>query len=152
MATKSPNPTDIYVGSRVKMQRLMTGLTQDKVATQLGITFQQLQKYEKGTNRIGASRLQAIARVLGVPVGFFFEQDDAKPVTLAGVDQPREVDLISSYLATREGLALNRAFMKIKNPKTRRSILELAKAMANVGDGGMVDFSDDQISSDAYLN
>jgi transcriptional regulator with XRE-family HTH domain len=72
MAKKSPNPTDKYVGSRVRMRRLMLGMSQEKLGEKLGLTFQQVQKYEKGTNRIGASRLQHIAQILKVPVSFFF--------------------------------------------------------------------------------
>ena len=73
MAKKSPNPTDKYVGSRVRMRRLMLSMSQEKLGEKLGLTFQQVQKYEKGTNRIGASRLQHIAQILKVPVSFFFE-------------------------------------------------------------------------------
>ena len=73
MAKKSPNPTDKYVGSRVRMRRLMLGMSQEKLGEKLGLTFQQVQKYEKGTNRIGASRLQHISQILKVPVAFFFE-------------------------------------------------------------------------------
>ena len=73
MAKKSPNPTDKYVGSRVRMRRLMLGMSQEKLGEKLGLTFQQVQKYEKGTNRIGASRLQHISQILKVPVSFFFD-------------------------------------------------------------------------------
>ncbi|RUY60953.1 XRE family transcriptional regulator, partial [Mesorhizobium sp. M7A.F.Ca.CA.001.13.1.1] len=70
---KKPNPIDIHVGSRIRLRRNMLGMSQEKLGENLGITFQQIQKYEKGTNRVGASRLQAIASILGVPVAFFFE-------------------------------------------------------------------------------
>jgi transcriptional regulator with XRE-family HTH domain len=73
MLTKAPNPVDRHVGSRVRMRRMLIGMSQEKLGEALGITFQQIQKYEKGTNRIGASRLHHIARVLGVPVEFFYE-------------------------------------------------------------------------------
>jgi transcriptional regulator with XRE-family HTH domain len=122
------------------MRRLTAGLTQDKVAKQLGVTFQQLQKYEKGRNRISASRLQVLAGILGVPAGFFFEQDEA--TTLAGIDPPKHSDHISRFLGTREGLELNRAFLKIPNPKTRKAILDLAKTMSSGLDGGSMDYSD----------
>ncbi|MDK9695891.1 MAG: helix-turn-helix transcriptional regulator [Siculibacillus sp.] len=133
---KSPNPIDIHVGSRVRLRRMMLGMSQEKLGEHLGITFQQIQKYEKGTNRIGASRLQAIARVLSVPVAFFFE--DAPGLAPVAGDQGFEDQAATSYvvdfLSSSEGLALNKAFIRIKDPKQRRKVVELVKAMA--GDEG----------------
>ena len=129
---KSPNPIDIHVGSRVRLRRMMLGMSQEKLGEHLGITFQQIQKYEKGTNRIGASRLQAIARVLSVPVAFFFE--DAPGLAPVAGDQGFEDQAATSYvvdfLSSSEGLALNKAFIRIKDPKQRRKVVELVKAMA----------------------
>ena len=129
---KSPNPIDIHVGSRVRLRRMMLGMSQEKLGEHLGITFQQIQKYEKGTNRIGASRLQAIARVLSVPVAFFFE--DAPGLAPVAGDQGFEDQASTSYvvdfLSSAEGLALNKAFIRIKDPKQRRKVVELVKAMA----------------------
>ncbi|WP_333825173.1 helix-turn-helix domain-containing protein [Pinisolibacter sp.] len=129
---KSPNPIDIHVGSRVRLRRMMLGMSQEKLGEHLGITFQQIQKYEKGTNRIGASRLQAIARVLSVPVAFFFE--DAPGLAPVAGDQGFEDQASTSYvvdfLSSSEGLALNKAFIRIKDPKQRRKVVELVKAMA----------------------
>src|SRR6185503_7237023 len=100
---KKPNPTDVHVGSRVRLRRMMLGMSQEKLGENLGITFQQIQKYEKGTNRIGASRLQHIARVLTVPVSFFFEDaPGALPGDASGsgmAEQPSAsyvVDFLSS--------------------------------------------------------
>jgi transcriptional regulator with XRE-family HTH domain len=128
---KSPNPIDTHVGSRVRLRRMMLGMSQEKLGEHLGITFQQIQKYEKGTNRIGASRMQAIARVLGVPVAFFFE--DAPGSTPVAGDQQfgaSPSSPIIDFLGTSEGLSLNRAFVRIVDPRQRRKLVELVKAMA----------------------
>ena len=130
MAKKAPNPIDKHVGSRVRMRRMMLAMSQEKLGDALGLTFQQVQKYEKGTNRIGASRLQQISHILQVPVAFFFE---GAP-NLAGQDGPRtdapSPAYVSDFLATSEGLALTKAFMKIKVPKLRRRIVDLVEEMA----------------------
>jgi transcriptional regulator with XRE-family HTH domain len=129
---KSPNPIDVHVGSRVRLRRMMLGMSQEKLGEHLGITFQQIQKYEKGTNRIGASRVQAIARVLTVPVSFFFE--DAPGVTPVaceqGFEEPQSASYVVDFLSSSEGLSLNKAFIRIKDPKQRRKVVELVKAMA----------------------
>ncbi|MEZ0000429.1 helix-turn-helix domain-containing protein [Sinorhizobium fredii] len=126
---KNPNPIDTFVGSRVRMRRLMVGMSQEKLADGLGITFQQVQKYEKGTNRIGASRLQAIADILGVHPSFFFQQDENQSrETAADVHESHE---ISSFVASKEGIALNRAFLKIADPVLRKKIIALVAAMAH---------------------
>ncbi|MCG5480132.1 helix-turn-helix domain-containing protein [Sinorhizobium alkalisoli] len=127
---KDPNPIDVFVGSRVRMRRLMVGLSQEKLADGLGITFQQVQKYEKGTNRVGASRLQAIADILGVHPSFFFQEDDKTQAREASADI-QESQEISSFVASREGIALNRAFLKIADPVLRKKIISLVAAMAN---------------------
>jgi transcriptional regulator with XRE-family HTH domain len=125
---KIPNPIDKHVGSRVRMRRLMVNLSQEKLGEKLGLTFQQVQKYEKGMNRIGASRLQHIAEILAVPVAFFFEGSPATVVPgLAESDQP---PLMNEFLATSEGLQLNRAFLKIRDARIRRRVVELVAAMA----------------------
>jgi len=126
---KDPNPIDVFVGSRVRMRRLMIGLSQEKLADGLGITFQQVQKYEKGTNRIGASRLQAIADILGVHPSFFFQEDDKAELREAAADI-HESQEISSFVASKEGIALNRAFLKIADPLLRKRIISLVAAMA----------------------
>jgi transcriptional regulator with XRE-family HTH domain len=126
---KSPNPIDIHVGSRVRLRRMMLGMSQEKLGEGLGITFQQIQKYEKGTNRIGASRLQHIARILSVPVSFFFE--DAPGGTEVGGMAEGDHSFVVDFLSSSEGLALNRAFLKIKNPKVRRKLTEMAQALAS---------------------
>lgn len=129
---KSPNPINVHVGSRVRLRRMMLGMSQEKLGEHLGITFQQIQKYEKGTNRIGASRLQAIARVLSVPPAFFFE-DAPGIVPVAGnqgFDEPQSASYVVDFLSSSEGLALNKSFVRIKDSKTRKKIVDLVRAIA----------------------
>jgi transcriptional regulator with XRE-family HTH domain len=121
----SPHATDRHVGNRVRMRRKMQGMTQEKLGQALGLTFQQVQKYEKGTNRIGASRLQHIASIQQVPISFFFE-DAPGPSSI--LDEP--CDHVSGFLATSDGLALTKAYMQIENAKLRRSIVALVKRIA----------------------
>jgi len=128
---KKPNPIDIHVGSRVRLRRMMTNMSQEKLGEHLGITFQQIQKYEKGTNRIGASRLQSISSVLQVPVSFFF---DGAPGP-SGAPSPSGMEENSStymveFLSSPEGLQLNKAFSRIPDAKVRRRIVELVRSLA----------------------
>ncbi|AYG67769.1 MULTISPECIES: helix-turn-helix transcriptional regulator [unclassified Rhizobium] len=134
MSAKVPNPIDAYVGSRVRTRRLMLGMSQERLAEQIGVTFQQVQKYEKGTNRIGASRLQAIAGVLAVPVAFFFQQDNTQPLNTDGLGAINGLEDLSDFLTSKEGLNLNKAFMKINDPSVRQSVLMLIKSLANASD------------------
>ena len=127
MAKKLPNPIDKHVGSRVRMRRMMLGMSQEKLGDALDLTFQQVQKYEKGTNRIGASRLQHIANILQVPVEFFFE---GAPGQLTADGKTPSSAYVSDFLATSDGLALTKAFMQIKNAKLRRSIVNLVEEIA----------------------
>lgn len=128
MATKAPNPIDKHVGARVRMRRLLIGMSQEKLGTALGITFQQIQKYEKGANRIGASRLQQMSEVLGVPVSYFFE--DAQGEALSPGFSDKKGDYVADFLATSEGLQLTKSFMKVKDPKVRRRIVDLVSSLA----------------------
>ncbi|MCS0494975.1 helix-turn-helix domain-containing protein [Ancylobacter mangrovi] len=130
MTKKSPNPIDKHVGSRVRMRRMMVGMSQEKLGENLGITFQQIQKYEKGTNRIGASRLQNISNVLGVPVSFFFDGAPTVGAGPAGFAEDASPAFVSDFLATSEGIALTRAFLKITDSKVRRRIVDLVEALA----------------------
>ena len=127
MAKKHPDPVDIYVGSRVKMRRLMLDMSQEKLADAIDLTFQQVQKYEKGTNRMGASRLQQISNILKVPVTFFFEAVPGQP-KLDG--KAPSLTYVSEFLSTTDGLALTKAFMQIKDAKLRRSIVNLVEEIA----------------------
>lgn len=126
-AKKVPNPIDKHVGRRVRMRRMMLGMSQEKLGDALDLTFQQVQKYEKGTNRISASRLQHISQILQLPVPFFFE--DAPGQIRAKGDAPSPA-YVSDFLATKDGLALTKAFMQIKNAKLRRDIVNLVEEIA----------------------
>ena len=128
------NPIDTHVGSRVRLWRLMLGMSQEKLGEHLGITFQQIQKYEKGANRIGASRLQQIARVLNTPVAFFFEDAPGNQPPAAGFAETESPDYVGDFLSSSEGLQLNRAFVKIKDAKVRRKIIELVQIVTADGD------------------
>src|SRR5262249_22907573 len=133
MAKKAPNPIDKHVGSRVRMRRMMLGMSQEKLGDALGLTFQQVQKYEKGTNRIGASRVQQISQILQVPVAFFFEgAPDLQPLQNGanGAEQVPSPGYVSDFLATSEGLALTKAFTRIKEAKLRRRIVDLVEEIA----------------------
>jgi transcriptional regulator with XRE-family HTH domain len=132
MTKKAPNPIDKHVGSRVRMRRMMLGMSQEKLGDALELTFQQVQKYEKGTNRIGASRLQQISQILQVPVAFFFEgaphlTGGILPEGAEGAPSPTYV---SDFLATSDGLSLTKAFMRIPDPKLRRRIVDLVQQIA----------------------
>jgi len=129
MTKKIPNPIDKHVGSRVRMRRMMIGMSQEKLGEKLGITFQQIQKYEKGTNRIGASRLQQIATVLSVPVSFFFEGAPTPEGASGEFSEASSPAYVSEFLASSEGLALTKAFMKVKDAKVRRRLVDLVEAM-----------------------
>jgi len=134
--SRRPNPMDAHVGSRVRLRRMLLGMSQEKLGEHLGLTFQQVQKYEKGVNRIGASRLFDLSMVLGVPVQFFYEE--APGVQAHGVssaqpgfaERPAESSVVE-FLSTREGLELNKAFVKITDPRVRRSIVDLVRSLAN---------------------
>ena len=130
MIKKIPNPTDKHVGSRVRMRRMMLSMSQEKLGDALGLTFQQVQKYEKGTNRIGASRLQQISNILQVPVSFFFEGAPDAPDAQGGFAEAPSPSYVADFLATSDGLALARSFMRIKDAKLRRRIVELVEQIA----------------------
>mgnify|MGYP000875877148 CR=1 FL=1 len=130
------NPLDAHVGSRVRLRRVLLGMSQEKLGEQLGLTFQQVQKYEKGVNRIGASRLFELSQVLGVPIQFFYDEAPmlaghaAQPYGMA--EMPQE-GYVLEFLGSRDGLELNKAFARITDPKVRRAIVDLVRSLA--GDG-----------------
>lgn len=127
---KTPNPIDKHVGARVRMRRLMVGMSQGKLGDALDVTFQQVQKYEKGSNRIGASRLQLLARVLDVPPAYFFEDAPTGEPRAPGFAEPEPQNTFVDFLSTSEGLQLNRAFVAIKDAKVRKRILDLVVSLA----------------------
>lgn len=138
--SEHPNPIDIHVGARVRLRRTLLGMSQEKLGHAIGLTFQQVQKYERGTNRIGASRLHELARVLDVPVSFFFEDmnflagasgtDPAAKVP-KGMSEAAEIFYGNEPIMRRETLELVRAYLRISDPQLRRRVFELAKAIAN---------------------
>ena len=134
MGTRVPDPIDRYVGSRVRMCRLMLDMSQEKLGNELGITFQQVQKYEKGTNRVSASRLQALSQILQVSVQFFFEGAPQ----MAGHFKKGAVSplpaYVSDFIATSDGLALAKAFMLIGNAKLKRSLVRFVEEVVRESD------------------
>ena len=129
---KTPNPIDKHVGSRVRMRRVLIGMSQEKLGGALGLTFQQVQKYEKGTNRIGASRLQQIAGVLSVPPAFFFEDmPPAEGRSEAPGFAEEGVGSVVDFLSTAEGLLLNKAFVRIKEARVRKRVIDLVTVLAD---------------------
>ena len=132
---KKPNPIDTHVGSRIRLRRNMLGMSQERLGENLGITFQQIQKYEKGTNRVGASRLQAIASILTVPVAILFEDAPGSDGAAGkGLAEDSSTTFVVDFLNSSEGIQLNRAFARISEPKVRRKVIELVKALAQEGE------------------
>ena len=127
---KTPHPMDVHVGSRIRMRRMMLDMSQEKLAIPLKITWQQLQKNEKGQNRIGASRLHQISRILQVPVSFFFEGATGAKDDLGVHKGALDPSYVTEFLATSDGLSLAKSFAAIKNQKLRRKIVELAEQIA----------------------
>jgi transcriptional regulator with XRE-family HTH domain len=127
MPPKSASPVDRHVGTRVRLRRTLVGMSQEKLGEQLGITFQQIQKYEKGTNRVSASRLQEIARILDVPVTFFFDGQEG-----AGGAQPGTgLGMVEQFLSERDSIDLVRAFNTLEDRAVRRALVDLTIATAN---------------------
>ncbi len=128
---KNPDIVDRHVGSRLRLLRMQAGLSQEALGNRLGLTFQQVQKYEKGQNRIGASRLFQLSRILHVPVSTFFEglsegEDAANPAGSASL----------AFLSSTEGYELNLAFSRIRDPGARRKIVELVQSLSSMGSSG----------------
>ena len=131
MSTKAPNPVDKYVGSRVRMRRIMLGMSQEKLGEALGLTFQQVQKYEKGVNRIGAGRLQRISEALEVPISFFFSGSTSGNATREAAGG---AESIFGFMQTSGSVRIVKAFHKIKSRKARQLLVEMAEELANVED------------------
>lgn len=131
MASRVPNPVDVHVGGRVRMRRKMLSMSQEQLGDTLKLTFQQVQKYERGANRISASKLYNMAQALQVPVSFFFDGLSA-PAPVDGLD-PGEVAnrTVAAFLSLPEGMGLAEAFPKIGAARTRRQVLDLARALAD---------------------
>ena len=128
----NPNPVDIHVGARVRLRRTLLGMSQERLGEALGLTFQQVQKYERGANRIGASRLFDLAKALQVPVGFFF---DDLPEGVAEGGPPTSAVQDEDPMQRRETIELVRAFYRIQDPTARRRLYELTRSIADTIDG-----------------
>jgi transcriptional regulator with XRE-family HTH domain len=134
IAAKAPNPTDQHVGSRVRMRRQMLAMSQTQLGDALGLTFQQVQKYEKGTNRMGASRLQQMSDILQVPVEFFFEGAPNASAPHGSNGSALSMVEIDDFVSDSDGLRLIGAFLRIDNAALRRRIVMLVQEIA--GDDG----------------
>jgi transcriptional regulator with XRE-family HTH domain len=130
MTKRDPNFVDRHVGNRVRMRRLLVGMSQEKLGELLGITFQQVQKYEKGSNRVSASRLYQISRVLGVPVQFFYDElkEDDGP---SGFAESEGADAIAGALQSPDGVQIARIFSETTDPDKRKLILNAVKLLAD---------------------
>jgi len=126
---KQANPIDGQVGSRLRLRRMMIGMSQEKLGEMLGLTFQQVQKYEKGVNRIGAGRLFEIARILGVPIQYFYESVTEQLASTPGFAE-RDSQPVLEFVSSGDGLQLSLAYMRIKDPKVRKRVLDLVKSLA----------------------
>lgn len=136
-----PHPVDRHVGVRIRMRRKEMGVSQERLAESLGITFQQVQKYERGANRVSASKLYEIARSLSTPVSYFFE-GLSDPVTSQGFGEPASDAFVHDFLVTHEGVELAAIFPRITRGRVRRRILDLVRAMVEE------DAADPKIGSD----
>jgi len=131
--TKKANPIDAQVGGRVRIRRMLIGMSQERLGELLGLTFQQVQKYEKGVNRIGAGRLFEVSRILGVPIDFFYEGVSTQGE--GGFSESEAAPPVMEFVSSGEGLQLSLAFMKIKDPKVRKRVLDLVKSLAEENTG-----------------
>jgi transcriptional regulator with XRE-family HTH domain len=127
---KQANPIDAQVGNRVRLRRMLIGMSQEKLGELLGLTFQQVQKYEKGVNRIGAGRLFEISRILGVPIDYFYEGVSGHG-GLAGFADSEAAPPVMEFIASGDGLQLSLSFMRIKDPKVKKRVLDLVKSLAD---------------------
>ena len=131
---RAPNPVDIHVGSRIRLRRKALGISQDRLANALGLTFQQVQKYERGSNRVSASKLYEIARTLRASIAYFFEGLADPADAAAGVAEPEPPEFIHDLVMTPEGSELASLFPKIRRRRTRRAVLNLIKSLAEEDD------------------
>ncbi|WP_291843848.1 helix-turn-helix transcriptional regulator [Maricaulis sp.] len=126
---RGPNPIDIHVGSRIRLRRQLLKMSQEKLGDELGVTFQQVQKYERGANRVGASRLYRLSRVLEVPVQFFFE-GLAEPADATGMAEGDQTPIVYDFIQSSDGVSLAESFSRIKDSKVRRRVLQLVRTLA----------------------
>jgi len=130
---REPNPIDIHVGSRIRLRRQLLKMSQESLGDDLGVTFQQVQKYERGANRVGASRLYRMSRVLEVPVQFFFEGMGERS-TATGMAEDDQTPIVYDFIQSVDGVSLAESFSRIKDPKVRKRVLELVRTLADEDD------------------
>lgn len=134
-----PRPVDAHVGTRLKLRRTLVGMSQEKLGEKVGLTFQQIQKYERGANRIGSSRLFEFSQILDVPVSFFFDEmpDDVVEGAMSSDNIAADIEAAADGdpLTRRETLELVRSYYRIEDPNVRKRIYELVKSVSHVGDG-----------------
>ena len=135
MPKKKANPVDAHVGYRVRLRRMLIGMSQERLGELLGLTFQQVQKYERGINRIGAGRLFEVAEILGVPINFFYEGIDG--IQASGDTNGKQPAAVMDFLSSSEGIQLSTAFMSIKDVKVRRRILDLVRTISGENHSGI---------------
>lgn len=133
-APRAANPVDVHVGTRVRLRRQILKMSQEKLGDKLGVTFQQVQKYERGSNRVGASRLWKISQVLDVPISFFFDglSDSYQTGQFA---EDGQMPIVYEFINSTDGVSLAKAVSQIKSKAVRRQLLELARAMAKDSSG-----------------
>ena len=131
MNAKTPNAIDSYVGSQVRMRRQLLGLSQERLADQIGVTFQQVQKYEKGINRVSASRLFEISQVLGASINFFYDEYGSSEATQTYGFAEDESGFESEDLKSRESMTLLKAYYQISDAKVRKKAVDLIKSLAD---------------------
>lgn len=131
---RTPHPVDIHVGKRLRMRRTILGLSQESLGNATGITFQQIQKYERGINRVGSSRLFEFSTILDIPVSYFFEGYEADTAH-AGLNDTNADTFDHEQMGSRETLEMMRSYYRIENPMTRKRIFELIKSLAEKPEG-----------------
>jgi transcriptional regulator with XRE-family HTH domain len=135
-----PNPIDVHVGQRIRLRRTLLGMSQQKLGEAIGLTFQQVQKYERGTNRVGGSRMFELARVLDVPVAYFYEEISAATATrgrqhtMGTATPPATGDTARDPMTKRETLELVRAYYRITDPKVRKRLFEMTKTLGSAAE------------------
>jgi len=131
MIKSTPDPVDVHVGSRVRLRRTLLGMSQEKLGKALGLTFQQIQKYERGANRIGSSRLYQLSQILDVPISFFFDDMGDAGKAAQGMSDGGQQKFEVNQLSRRETLELVRAYYKISDPAVRKKVFEMVKSLGN---------------------
>jgi transcriptional regulator with XRE-family HTH domain len=134
LESRPPNPVDLHVGARIRLRRRMQGVSQEKLADALGLTFQQVQKYERGANRVSASKLYEIATALQAPVSYFFDGLADPSNEEGGNARPTDEQTVHTFLMTAEGLELAKLFPGLPRGRIRRRFLDLMRALAGVDD------------------